>query len=47
VLRKLQQADAVYEALEGSGILCLRTRYYNNEFGLNEEGTEEMETLHV
>jgi CRISPR-associated endonuclease/helicase Cas3 len=47
VLRKLQQADAIYEALEGTGILCLRTRYYNSDFGLNEEGTEEMETLDV
>ncbi len=43
VLRKLQQADALYEAQEGTGILCLRTRYYNSEFGLNDKGTEEME----
>jgi CRISPR-associated endonuclease/helicase Cas3 len=44
VLRNLQQAGALYEAREGTGILCLRARYYNSEFGLNEKGTEEMET---
>ncbi len=43
VLDKLQQSNAVYEAQPGTGILCLREKWYNDEFGLNEEGTEEME----
>jgi CRISPR-associated endonuclease/helicase Cas3 len=42
VLDRLQQARAVYEAQKGTGILCLHEKYYNDEFGLNEEGTEEM-----
>lgn len=45
VLRNLQKAGALYEAKEGTGILCLRPRYYSKEFGLNEEGTEELEIL--
>jgi CRISPR-associated endonuclease/helicase Cas3 len=47
VLERLQQAGAVYEAQEGTGILCLHEKYYNDEFGLNEEGTEEMGVLDV
>ena len=43
VLERLQQAHAVHEAQEGTGILCLDEKYYNSEFGLNVEGTEEME----
>jgi hypothetical protein len=35
----------VYEAQEGTGILCLDEKWYNDEFGLNEEGTEEMGVL--
>ena len=42
VLDKLQESNAVYEAQPGTGILCLREQWYNDEFGLNEEGTEEM-----
>ncbi len=42
VLDKLQQSNAVYEAQPGTGILCLHEQWYNDEFGLNEEGTEEM-----
>jgi hypothetical protein len=33
----------VYEAQEGTGILCLHEKYYSSHFGLNVEGTEEME----
>jgi CRISPR-associated endonuclease/helicase Cas3 len=43
VLEKLQDARAVYEAQEGTGILYLDERYYSKQFGLNVEGTEEME----
>ncbi len=47
VLRKLQKDGAVHEVQEGVGILYLEKAYYNSEFGLNEKGTEEMETLDV
>lgn len=47
ILEKLQEAGAVYEAQEGTGILCLDEKYYNGEYGLNVEGTEEMGLLHV
>jgi CRISPR-associated endonuclease/helicase Cas3 len=43
VLERLQRSNAVYEAQPGTGILCLHDKWYNDEFGLNEEGTEEME----
>lgn len=43
VLERLQQVRAVYEAQEGTGILCLDGKYYSSDFGLNIEGTEEME----
>ena len=43
VLKRLEQTRAVYEVQEGTGILCLHEKYYNSEFGLNVEGTEEME----
>jgi CRISPR-associated endonuclease/helicase Cas3 len=43
VLERLQEVRAVYEAQEGIGILCLNEKYYSNDFGLNIEGTEEME----
>jgi len=43
VLERLQQLGAVYEAQKGTGILCLDEKYYSREFGLNVEGTEEME----
>ena len=42
VLDKLQRSNAVYEAQPGTGILCLHEQWYNDEFGVNEEGTEEM-----
>jgi CRISPR-associated endonuclease/helicase Cas3 len=43
VLGKLQEAGAVRECQEGTGILYLDEKYYNADFGLNVEGTEEME----
>jgi CRISPR-associated endonuclease/helicase Cas3 len=43
VLERLQRVRAVYEAQEGTGILCLDEKYYSSDFGLNVEGTEEME----
>jgi CRISPR-associated endonuclease/helicase Cas3 len=43
VLERLRRLRAVYEAQEGTGILCLHERYYSRQFGLNDEGTEEME----
>jgi CRISPR-associated endonuclease/helicase Cas3 len=45
VLDRLQRAGAVYETQVGTGVLCLREKWYNDEFGLNEEGTEEMGVL--
>jgi len=43
VLEKLQRAQAVHEVQEGTGILYLEGKYYSSDFGLNVEGTEEME----
>jgi CRISPR-associated endonuclease/helicase Cas3 len=43
VMERLQRIRAVYEAQEGTGILCLDEKYYSSHFGLNVEGTEEME----
>jgi CRISPR-associated endonuclease/helicase Cas3 len=43
VLERLQRVKAMYEAQEGTGILCLDEKYYSSDFGLNVEGTEEME----
>ena len=45
ILKKLQSAGALHEVQEGSGILYLEKAYYSNEFGLSEEGAEEMEVL--
>ena len=42
-LKALDDAGAIYEAQEGTGILCLQGRFYSEEIGLNGEGTEEME----
>jgi CRISPR-associated endonuclease/helicase Cas3 len=44
-IKKLQEADALHEVQEGTGVLYLEEAYYNKEFGLNEEGTEEMEAI--
>jgi CRISPR-associated endonuclease/helicase Cas3 len=43
VLEGLQAAGAVRECQEGTGVLYLDEKYYNADFGLNVEGTEEME----
>jgi len=47
VLERLHRAQAVHEIGAGTGILCLEDKYYSSEFGLNAEGTEEMEFTHV
>ena len=47
VMEKLQRVRAVYQAQEGTGILCLDEKYYSSHFGLNVEGTEEMELKDV
>lgn len=43
VLAKLQQDSAIHEVQSGSGILYLDSRWYSDDFGINYEGTEEME----
>ena len=47
VMESLQQARAVYEAQEGTGILYLDEKYYSSQFGLNVEGAEEMELMNA
>ncbi len=47
VLEKLHKQKALYEAQEGSGIVCLDKRYYSDEFGLSEEPTNEMDFLDI
>jgi len=43
ILEGLQRAQAVHEIQEGTGVLYLDARWYNGDFGLNVEGTEDME----
>jgi len=43
ILVGLQRVQAVHEVQEGTGVLYLDARWYNGDFGLNVEGTEEME----
>jgi CRISPR-associated endonuclease/helicase Cas3 len=38
VLRRLQAAGAIYPAHEEIEIYCLREKYYNEDFGLSEDG---------
>ena len=45
VIKKLQEAGALHEVQEGTGVLYVEEKFYSKEFGLNEEGTEEMETI--
>lgn len=47
VLTELQEANAARECQVGAGVLYLDERYYSNNFGLNVEGTEEMEMNYV
>lgn len=47
VLKRLQKEEALHETQEGSGILYLDGRYYSEDFGLDIEGTGEMELCHV
>jgi CRISPR-associated endonuclease/helicase Cas3 len=42
VMKKLQRAQAVHEVQEKTGILYLDEKYYNADFGLSVDGTEEM-----
>lgn len=45
VLDRLTRAGALWEILEGTGILSLDSRYYSPEFGLSETPVSEMEFL--
>lgn len=47
VLDRLQRADALYEAQEGTGVLCLRPGYYSDEFGLSTESVSDMGFLNA
>jgi CRISPR-associated endonuclease/helicase Cas3 len=47
VLERLQKLRGVYEAQSGAGILCLHETYYSSQFGLNVEGTEDMEIVNA
>lgn len=42
-LNQLDTAKAVYEAQEGTGVLCLNERYYSNDIGLDFEGSGHLE----
>lgn len=42
ILEDLQRAHAVHEIQEGTGVLYLKEEYYNDDFGMNVEGTERM-----
>lgn len=45
VLQRLEEAGAVHEVQEGSGVPYLETQYYSKEFGLSESPVTEMEVL--
>ena len=47
VLERLQDTGAVRECQEGTGVLYLDEKYYSADFGLNVEGTEQMELNNV
>lgn len=47
VLQRLQQAGAVHEVQEGTGILYVESRYYHEDFGLTETPSGLMETLNA
>jgi CRISPR-associated endonuclease/helicase Cas3 len=47
VMRTLQDAQALHEVQEGTGILYLDKRFYSEEFGLSDTVTGDMEMLHV
>ena len=42
VWEQLQDKDAIYETIKGSGIYYLDECHYNNEFGLSLDKTSEM-----
>jgi CRISPR-associated endonuclease/helicase Cas3 len=43
----LQRRGAIAEAQPGTGVLCLQPGFYSQEFGLDLEGKERMETLNA
>ena len=45
LLKALQKIGAIYEAQEGSDILCLKKEYYSDDFGLSEGQVSMIETL--
>jgi CRISPR-associated endonuclease/helicase Cas3 len=45
VLRRLQDANAVTEVQEGTGVLYLNKQYYDNNTGLSEVAVNKQETL--
>jgi CRISPR-associated endonuclease/helicase Cas3 len=45
-IKGLTKADAIYEAQEGLGVLCLDPRHYHPEFGLSSRAEGEMEFLY-
>jgi CRISPR-associated endonuclease/helicase Cas3 len=44
-LSSLQRKGALYEAQPGTGVQCLQKGFYSDEFGLDLEGKERMESL--
>ncbi len=44
-IKKLRQIGSLHEVSEGSGILCLDSRHYSDEFGASVEQVGKMDTL--
>lgn len=44
-IAKLKQMGSLHEILKGSGIMCLDSRHYSNEFGASVDQVGQMETL--
>jgi CRISPR-associated endonuclease/helicase Cas3 len=44
-LSSLQRKGALYEAQPGTGVQCLQKGFYSDEFGLDLDGKERMESL--
>jgi CRISPR-associated endonuclease/helicase Cas3 len=47
VMKGLESAQALKEVQPGTGVLCLNERFYNKEFGLPLDGSEEMDFRHA
>ena len=47
LLKKLNEANAVYEAQDGSGIFCLKSEFYSSEFGVSFEAINDMEFVFI